>query len=108
MGEEERVDTTNPKHVRAAAKREEREVEQRQADFRAVLATPEGRRIFTWLIFSVEGCALNQTSFHSSGQQFAANEGRRGVGVQLQAEIMQASLEDWIRLVREHQNPPKL
>lgn len=108
MSDEERINTSDPKRVRAAAKQERREVEQRRADFRAVLATAEGRRIFTWLIFSAEGCALNQSSFHSSGQQFAANEGRRGVGAQLQGEIMQASLEDWIRLIREHQNPPNL
>jgi hypothetical protein len=105
VSELEQVDNAaNPKKVREKGRKEDREERQRDDDLRELLASDVGRRFLRRLIFDV--CHLNQTSIHPSGQQFAVNEGARGVGVKLQGEIMAADIEGWIRLLREHHVKP--
>lgn len=90
--------------VKKREKQGEREQQRIENDLRAVLAMPEGRRVLASLIF--EKCHLNQTSYHPSGQQFACNEGRRSVGVELQADIMAADFDLWLKLLAEHHVKP--
>ena len=99
MSEEERVNAADPKQVREKGLKEKRADQQQDDDLRTLLELPAGRRFLARLIF--DDCALLETSYHSSGQLFAHNEGRRGVGSQLQGEIMKASLEGWCTLLRE-------
>lgn len=98
---EKPYNAADPESVRDRKRREKRTDDEYAEDLRQLLTLPAARRFLRRLIF--EECHLNETSYHASGQQFAANEGRRGVGAQLQAEIMHADLEGWIALVRESQ-----
>jgi hypothetical protein len=99
MTEEPTDNAADPQAIRAKGRKSKRDDEQRDEDLRELLALPSGRRFLRRLIF-IE-CALNQTSYHPSGQTFAFNEGRRGVAAQLQGEIMSANLEGWFQLIRE-------
>jgi hypothetical protein len=101
---EEIVNASNPRTVKKGEDREKRQIREREDDLREILATAAGRRFLRRLIF-VE-CRVHETSYHSSGQLFAAQEGRRGVGAQLQGEIMNASLEGWLTLEREQFSAP--
>ncbi len=106
MSEEAREDASSPKKVADKGRKERREEKQALDDLRELLAHAAGRRFLRRLIF--DECALNQTSYHASGQQFAMNEGRRGVAVQLQGELMLANLDGWLALVHEHHVKPSL
>jgi hypothetical protein len=92
--------------VEKKAQREKRLEQQKVEDLRTLLALPAGRRVLIRLLFDEDWCRVYATSYHPSGQQFAANEGRRGVGAQLMAELMNADLEGFLSLVREHQTDP--
>lgn len=71
--------TTNPA---VQARREDRRQRQSIADFRAVVATPEGRR-FVWELM---GPAF-QASFTADALTTAYNEGRRGAANELLARL---------------------
>lgn len=88
----------DPKQVRARGLKEKRQEEQELEDLRELLNLPAGRR-FLWR--QLERCAVWKTSFHPSGQVFAANEGRRGVGVELMTQIIEADPQAWIALQQE-------
>lgn len=101
MSEQERENAADPQAVREKGRKEKRAEDEQQQELRELLEIPAFRKFVGRLIFTE--CHLLETSFHPNGQQFAANEARRGVGSQLQAEIMNASLEGWISLLRERQ-----
>lgn len=100
MSDEEVVpNAADPKAVRESGRKEKRREQQAEDDLRALLQQPAGRRFLMRLI--AQKCHTFQTSYHPSGQQFAANEGRRGVGVELMTEIMALDPEAWITMLRE-------
>lgn len=94
----ESYNAADPKAVKERGRKEKRADEQAHEDLRELLQHPCGRR-FLWR--QLAACSVWQTSFHPSGQQFAANEGRRSVGVELMTQIIEADPQGWISLQQE-------
>lgn len=88
----------DPKAVNERKRKDKRTDERAQDDLRAVLALPAGRRLLWRLL---ETCGTWKSSFHTSGQIFACNEGRRGVGVEMMAAIAEADPQAWIDMQQE-------
>lgn len=97
----ERYNTADSEQVGNRRRSEKRERENELEDLRAVLELPAGRRLLWRLITAEEWCGVFRSSYHPSGQQFAANEGRRGVGVQLMGELMELDPQAWIAMQSE-------
>lgn len=95
---EEEFNAADPTKVRDRGRKQKREEQQELEDLRELLKLPAGRR-FLWRM--LERCAVWKTSFHPSGQVFAANEGRRGVGVELMTDLITADPQAWIDLQQE-------
>ncbi|HXH24035.1 MAG TPA: hypothetical protein VNI78_02225 [Vicinamibacterales bacterium] len=95
---EEEFNAADPKAVKERKRKEKREDEQAQEDLRELLRHPFGRR-HLWRM--LQKCHVWRSSFHPSGQQFAANEGRRSVGVELMSEIIEADPQAWIDMQQE-------
>jgi hypothetical protein len=102
MSEEgEQYNAADPKKVRDRKRKEQDQDAQALEDLREMLRQPFGRR-FLWNMLA--SCDVWKTSFHPSGQQFAANEGRRGVGVELMTQIIEADPQAWIDMQQERLN----
>lgn len=82
---------------RQKALQEERRRRQ-DADMRAVLSTPEGRRFFFRLLDGV--CNLHGGTFTGNSQTFHL-EGRRSVGVELLKEAQGVAPEAWALALQE-------
>lgn len=95
---EDEFNAANPAQVRDRGRKQKREEEQELDDLRELLKLPAGQR-FLWRMLKT--CRVWETSFHPSGQLFAANEGRRGVGVELMTQIIEADPQAWIALQQE-------
>jgi hypothetical protein len=96
--EEENYNAADPQAVKTRRRKEKDADAQDAEDLRELLRYPFGRR-FLWRMLGK--CAVWKTSFHPSGQQFAANEGRRSVGVELMTNIIEADPQSWIDLQQE-------
>lgn len=84
---------------RAAADEAARlETRQRGEDLRAVMATPEGRRVF-WRL--VNDCHVHSSIFHPEPTQLAFLEGQRHVGAALLKELQVETREFYIRMLVE-------
>jgi hypothetical protein len=82
----------------ALAKRAE---EKRLAAFRAVMATPEGRRWIWWLL---DRCGVFRTSFTGDNATFF-NEGSRNVGLMVIADINAACPDFYLTMMTEAKDP---
>lgn len=89
----ERFNAADPKAVKNRARKEQIADDQAVEDLRWLLRTEVGKRVL-WR--QLEACAVWSTSFNPNGQQFAHNEGRRSVGVELMARIVEADPQAWI------------
>jgi hypothetical protein len=69
-------------------------------DLRWLMAHPQGRRIVSRLL---EETGVNRTSFNHSGSVMAFNEGRRQIGLFLTAEVLEASADGYMKLLKEYQ-----
>lgn len=86
------------------AKREARERlkrEQLTADLVAVLSDPAGRRVMEHIVYELG--ALEVLSYAPDSRQHAFNEGQRAVGLTLNRELEQASVELWVKM-RDERN----
>lgn len=82
----------NDKMVRNRNRRERRARERRIADLKAVMGTPEGRRV-VWGFLSEAG--VFRTSFtQPNGLVVAFNEGGRNLGLRLLDELQQHCLDE--------------
>lgn len=90
-------------------KRQEREAETLEAkarerrrkeldDLRWLLAHPQGRRITTRLL---DQAGVFRSSFNTSGSVMAFNEGRRDTGLFLTAELLEASADGYMKVLKE-------
>lgn len=78
------------------------EAEQRDADLKAVMATPAGRRFVMRLL---RNARLEQASYAGELTRATAfNEGVREMGVKLNSELRRACWEEWLLMQQEH--PP--
>ncbi|MDA8231577.1 MAG: hypothetical protein M0006_09585 [Magnetospirillum sp.] len=84
-----------------AVGREQRKAERaesrRLAAFKAVMATPEGRRYVWWLL---ERCGVFRTSFTGDSATFF-NEGQRNVGLTLLGDIHAVCPEHYLTMLTE-------
>ncbi len=74
--------------------------QQQVDDLKWLMAHAQGRRIVTRLF---ERTGIRRTPFHSSGSQMAFNAGAQNVGLWLEAEILEASFEGYMKLLKEYQ-----
>lgn len=88
---------------RAAAAAQERialEAQREIDDLRAVMRTPEGRRVFARVL---ERTGVESISFTGNSQTFF-NEGRRSVGVELKNLLKASMPEEYLIMVQEGLN----
>lgn len=69
-------------------------------DFKWLMAHPQGRRIATRMLAEA---GIYRSSFNHSGSVMAFNEGRRSLGLWLQAEIVEATPKGHMKLLEELQ-----
>ena len=91
-------------------KRQERDAEAEEAvarerrrkeleDLRWLLGHPQGRRIVTRLL---DEAGVYRSSFNHSGSVMAFNEGKRHMGLFLIAELIEASPDGFMKVLKEH------
>ena len=68
-------------------------------DLRWLLGHPQGRRIITRLL---DEAGLYRTSFNHSGSVMAFNEGKRHLALFLTAELMEASTDGFMKVLKEY------
>lgn len=68
-------------------------------DLRWLLGHPQGRRIVTRLL---DEAGLYRTSFNHSGSVMAFNEGKRHLALFLTAELMEASTDGFMKVLKEY------
>jgi methylase of polypeptide subunit release factors len=73
-------------------------------DLRWLLGHPQGRRITTRLL---EEAGLYRTSFNHSGSVMAFNEGKRHLALFLTAELMEASTDGFMKVLKEYNRTNK-
>lgn len=83
-----------------AAKAEQAEA-RRLAAFRAVMATPQGRRWIWWLL---DRCGVFRTSFTGDHVTYF-NEGSRNVGLMVIADINAACPDFYLTMMTEAKDP---
>ena len=96
--ERERVDSSDEKRGRKSAKREKLARLQKQADLKAVLASPAGRR-FMWRLLGDTG--IFARIFHENPSVVAYREGRRSLGIDLLDELQYEFHEEYFTMERE-------
>lgn len=90
-------------------KRQERDAEAEQAvaidrrrkeleDLRWLLGHPQGRRIVTRLL---DEAGVFRSSFNHSGSLMAFSEGKRHIGLFLTGELMEASADGYLKILKE-------
>src|SRR5687768_2434303 len=85
MADGKPYNAANPKHVKKRAEAVKLVVDQREADFKELLALPAFRR-FLWHHIC-DRCQIFQSPFNPNGSIQTLNVGRQGVGHELFAEI---------------------
>ena len=68
-------------------------------DLRWLLGHPQGRRIVTRLLGEA---GVYRSSFNHSGSVMAFNEGKRHIGLFLTAELIEASPDGFMKVLKEH------
>jgi hypothetical protein len=68
-------------------------------DLRWLLGHPQGRRIVTRLL---DEAGVYRSSFNHSGSVMAFNEGKRHMGLFLIAELIEASPDGFMKVLKEH------
>lgn len=90
-------------------KRQEREAEADEAgarerrrkeldDLRWLLGHPQGRRIVSRVL---DEAGVFRSSYNHSGSLMAFNEGRRHIGLWMTAELMEASADGYLKILKE-------
>lgn len=84
--------------VKDAAGKEKRGRDREIDDVAHLLADVHGRR-FLWRV--LEECGVYHQSFNHSGSIMSFNEGKRSVGLLLLRDIMEASPEAYVQMMKE-------
>jgi hypothetical protein len=91
------TNASDPRQVRASARAEEKREAAYIGSLKAVLATPEGRRVLAELL---DRAGLYKTSWDPSAR-IHFNEGRRNFGLELLANIQDADEALYLEMERE-------
>jgi hypothetical protein len=67
-------------------------------DLRWMLGHPQGRRIVSRVL---DEAGVFRSSFNHSGSLMAFNEGRRHMGLWMTAELMEASADGYMKVLKE-------
>lgn len=76
----------------------ERQRKQQVADLEWLMAHPQGRRIVTRIF---EKTGIRRTPFNTSGSVMSFNAGAQNVGLWLEGEVMEASFEGYVTMLKE-------
>ncbi len=83
------------------AQRAEKLVRMQQIDdLKWLMAHPQGRRIVTRVF---ERTGIRRTPFNTNGSTMAFNAGAQNVGLWLEAEILEAAFDGYMKLLKEFQ-----
>jgi hypothetical protein len=91
----------NPKELERQRQSQEDSRLRWESDFRKVLGTPEGRRVY-WAILN--RCNVFGTSYAEGASATAFNEGRRAVGIELMREGQSLASADYVLTLNEALN----
>jgi hypothetical protein len=97
---------SDPTDLRALAEQDENEnrllAEKKRLeleDLRWLMGHAQGRRFATRVL---EQTGVYRSTFNHSGSLMAFNEGRRDIGLWLTGELMEASSDGYIKMLKEH------
>ena len=97
-------DPTDLKRLERDAEAEEVGARERRRkeleDLRWLLGHPQGRRIAARLL---DEAGVYRSSFSHSGSVMAFNEGKRHIGLFLIAELIEASPDGFMKVLKEHE-----
>lgn len=95
-------DPTDLKRLEREAEAEEVGARERRRkeldDLRWLLGHPQGRRIVSRLL---EQAGVFRSSFNTSGSVMAFNEGRRDMGLFITGEMIEASADGYMKVLKE-------
>lgn len=95
-------DPTDLKRLEREAEAEEAGARERRRkeldDLRWLLGHPQGRRIVSRLL---EQAGVFRSSFNTSGSVMAFNEGRRDMGLFITGELIEASADGYMKVLKE-------
>lgn len=95
-------DPTDLKRLEREAEAEEVGARERRRkeldDLRWLLGHPQGRRIVSRLL---EQAGVFRSSFNTSGSVMAFNEGRRDMGLFITGELIEASADGYMKVLKE-------
>ena len=90
---------SDPSQVKKAG-RDEKELKRRERnDIEFLLSSPQGRR-FLWKLLS--GCGIYELSYITDSDMTAFNEGRRSVGNNILADILDVNPDGYSALIKEN------
>lgn len=95
----EQYNAADHREVTRAKREAKRQAEQENADLRAVLALPEGRRLMLRIF---EHCGLYQTPFNQNAALMSKNCGLQDAALWLLAEIREVVPEAHLLMQTEH------
>lgn len=81
-------------------KREAIKGEQLKADLAKVISSPEGKRVFRHILLTMAG--IHRTTFSTNAMSMASLEGRRSMGLDLEAALINASARDYAQMLTAH------
>lgn len=88
------------RQVKVAKKNDKLVRNQELKDLKAVMSTPEGRRVMFRIVNDI--AHIDTLSAVNSGSLTYLNEGERNVGRILKADIWHAAFDEWQEMEREH------
>lgn len=91
---------SDSEQVKGARLKEKHKNEREDLDIREVLSTLPGRR-FVWRYLS--RCGVFKSSYSHSGSEVYFNEGRRDIGLSLLGDIMRASPQSYLQMIKENE-----
>lgn len=99
-----KVNAADPEQIREATAKEKLMIDQEAADMKAVLETPQGRRML-WRFMEASG--VYTQSAVQSGSWTYFNEGRRCIGNMILSKILQAGPEYYLQMMNENKENKK-
>lgn len=93
----QQYNASNPKHIKEAGEREKFRRQRLLNDVRTLVATAEGRRLFT-RIFDLTG--INRSSFTGNSETFFL-EGKRSIGLEFMVDLMEAKPDAYLQMIEE-------
>lgn len=98
MKEHEQYNAADKRQVKERETRDRSTRRQELDDIRALLSGRSGRRFF-WRLLGM--CGVFRSSYSADASLMSFNEGRRDIGLHIQAEILEASTDAYLMMQNE-------